>query len=282
MSTPSPSPLAARLSIAGAALLWSTGGAAIKSAELSSLQIASGRAFFAGLAVFLLFPSSRRRFTRPIWLTALAYAATTTLFVVANRHTTAANAIFLQNIAPIWVLLVGARWLGERPTRAELWSVPVSLLGSVLFLADGLAGGRLVGDAAGLCASFAYATLIVRYRKLGPEDGLTATVLGNILVFVFTLPALYGLLDTPPRVQDLAALAYLGLVQQAFAAFLFLRGVSRTSALEASLLILIEPLCAPLFALLVVGETIGPAALVGAALVLGATLARTLLLLPKG
>lgn len=281
MSAAPPSPLAARLSIAGAALLWSTGGAAIKSAELSALQIAGGRAFFAGLAIFLCFPSARRRPDRSIVLTALAYAGVTTLFVVANRHTTAANAIFLQNIAPIWVLLFGARWLGERPTRAELWSVPVSLVGSVLFLADGLAGGRLAGDAAGLLASVAYATLIVRYRKLGPADGLAATVLGNAFVFVFTLPALLGFLEAPPRGVDLAALVYLGLVQQALAAFLFLRGVTRTSALEAALLILLEPLLAPIFAFLAVGETMGPTALIGAALVLGATVVRTSLLVRR-
>lgn len=282
MSAAPLSPLGARLSIAGAALLWSTGGAAIKSAELSALQIAGGRALFAGLAVLLLFPSARRRPNRAIVLTALAYAAVTTLFVVANRHTTAANAIFLQNIAPIWVLLLGARWLGETPTRAELWSVPVSLLGSVLFLADGLSGGRLLGDAAGLLASLAYATLIVRYRRLGTAEGLAATLLGNVFVGLFTLPALLALVDEPPRAADVGALIYLGFVQQALAAFLFLRGVSRTSALEASLLILLEPLLAPLFAFLAVGETMGPTALAGAALVLGAAVVRTLVVLPKG
>ena len=270
------SPLAARWSIVGAALLWSTGGAAIKSTELGALQIAGGRALFAGLAVFILFPSSRQRFTKAVWLTAGAYAAVTTLFVVANRYTTAANAIFLQNIAPIWVLLFGVRWLGERPTRAELWSVPVALLGSALFLAEGFGAGRIRGDLAALLASIAYATLIVRYRSMSPAEGLTATVLGNIIVFGLTLPALYPLVSAHPSGSDLAALLYLGVVQQAVAAFLFVRGVNHTSALEASLLILLEPLLAPVFAFLLVGEGIGPTAMAGAALVLAATVGRTL------
>lgn len=273
--------MAARWSIIGAALLWSTGGAAIKVADLGALQIAGGRAFFAGLAVFILFPSARQRFTRRIGWTALAYAAVTTLFVVANRYTTTANAIFLQNIAPIWVLLFGVRWLGERPTRPELWSIPFALLGSGLFLAEGLSAGRLLGDAAALLASLAYATLIVRYRSLSPGEGLAATLAGNLIVVVLTLPVLLGLLSEPPTASDWSALIYLGVVQQALAAFLFVRGVIQTSALEASLLILVEPLLAPIFAFVAVGETIGATAAVGAALVLGATVVRTLALVRR-
>src|SRR5437899_1988763 len=127
-----------RALIAGAALLWSTGGLAIKLSSLGAPAIAGGRALVAAVALFALIPSARGRWTIPVFGTALAYAATCMLFVFANTLTTAGNTIFIQNVAPVWVLLLSPMLLGERPTRAELISVPISLVGCGLFFAEGL------------------------------------------------------------------------------------------------------------------------------------------------
>src|SRR5512140_3925530 len=96
--------LRARLQILAAAVLWSTGGAAIKLTGLSGWQVAAGRSLFAAAFILIAFPAARARPDRRVLLAAAAYAATVVLFAVANKLTTSANAIFIQDIAPLWVV----------------------------------------------------------------------------------------------------------------------------------------------------------------------------------
>lgn len=268
------SPLLARLSIALAALLWSTGGAAIKSVGLDAPAIAGGRALFAAIALFALIPDARRRPTKGSLLTALAYAATCILFVFANRLTSAATAIFIQNTAPVWVLLLGARLLGERASRAELWSVPISLAGCLLFFLGDFYAGHASGNLAAFAASFTYAYLIIRYRQQSSADGLSSAVLGNVIIVLSMAPL--ALSGPAPTTADVLAIAYLGVIQQAAAVFLFIRGVATVSALEAALLTLLEPMMSPVWAFILVHERPGLLAVLGAALILLATVARTI------
>src|SRR5689334_2784551 len=121
-----------------AALLWSTGGVGIKLSGLGAWGVASGRSFFAALFLFLVIKQARRAPNRAVWPAAIAYAATVITFVLATKATTAANAIFLQDTAPLYVLLLSPWLLGERLTRSELLSVPVFALGMALFFVDQL------------------------------------------------------------------------------------------------------------------------------------------------
>src|SRR3990172_9137079 len=99
-----------QLQLLAAAVLFSTGGAAIKACTLSSWQIASFRSVIAAVALFLLLPDARRRWTWRAVAVGAAYAATLMLFVLGNKLTTAANTIFLQSTAPLYILLLGP-WL---------------------------------------------------------------------------------------------------------------------------------------------------------------------------
>ena len=266
------SPNVSRLLIVGAAVIWATGGAAVKLCDASALHIAGGRAAFAALAL-LLFSKARRRPSRKTLPAACFYAITCTLFVWANTLTTAANTIFLQNVAPVWVLLAAPWFVGERAGRRELWSVPVSLVGSALFFIDDLSPGRLEGNVCALGASISYALLIMSYRKLSSEEGLAATVHGNFIVVAVAIPAFIS--GAPLDGGDLAAFAYLGVIQQAGGALLFIAGIKGVSALEGALLTLFEPLLTPLWAYLAVQERLGPWAGVGATMVLAATVWRS-------
>ncbi|MCZ6655033.1 MAG: EamA/RhaT family transporter, partial [Planctomycetota bacterium] len=81
----------AEILILMAALLFSTGGAAIKACALSSWQVASFRSGIAAVVILLFMPAARRGWSRRTVLVGLAYAATVILFVLANKLTTAAN-----------------------------------------------------------------------------------------------------------------------------------------------------------------------------------------------
>lgn len=272
MSTTDHPAMRSRLSIIAAAVLWSTGGAAIKLSTATAPQLAMGRAIVAAIAIFLAMPIARIRPNKRILLTALAYACTCTLFVFANTLTTAGNTIFIQNTAPIWVLIFGPALLGERATLWEKISVPVSLFGCLLFFLDDMSPGRLTGNLCAFAASITYALLIICYRKVSESEGLAATIAGNLIIAIVLLPI--AARDPTPTSRDVLVFVYLGAIQQAVAAVLFIRGIRGVSALEGALLTLFEPLLSPVWAFLIIGEALGSLALIGAGLILGATVLR--------
>ena len=265
--------LKSRLYLLAAAALWSTAGAGMKLCGLSTLQIAGGRSLIAGLFLLVAVRESRRW---PRWRMALAtagYASTVILFVLANKLTTSANAIFIQDTAPLWVLVFAAWLLHERPRRGELLAIPVYGVGLTLFFLDELSPGGFTGNLVALASGFTFALLIVGMR-LAREDGPAALALGNLVAAAVALPFWgYG---GSPRLVDLGIVAYLGVFQLGLAYVCFGRGIAHVPAVEASLLVLLEPVLNPIWTFLLAGERPGPWALLGGAVVLGATVWRTL------
>jgi drug/metabolite transporter (DMT)-like permease len=265
--------LRSRLLLLAAALLWSTAGAAIKSCGLDAWQIAGGRSAVAALFLFLAVRDTRVRPTLRVLLVAAIYSVTVILFVVATKLTTAANAIFIQDTAPLWVLLVSPWLLKEHPTRGELLAIPIYGVGLGLFFLDELAPGQLAGNLAALVSGVAFALAIVGLRLLR-HDGPAALAWGNVIAAAVTLP----LWPRGPEAAapDLAIVVYLGIFQLGLAYLAFSRGVTGTPAIEASLLILIEPVLNPIWTFLATGEQPGRWAIAGGAVVLAATAWRTM------
>jgi drug/metabolite transporter (DMT)-like permease len=203
---------------------------------------------------------------------AVAYAFTVVLFVAATKLTTAANAIFIQDTAPLWVLLLSPWLLGERPTRGELLSVPVFGLGLGLFFLDQLTPGQVTGNLVALASGVAFGLSILGLRRIG-EGGPAALVLGNLMAAAITLPAWpSGPVPTP---LDLGLVAFLGVFQLGLSYLLFTRGLEGTPAVEAALLILLEPVLNPVWTFLFTGERPGPWAVAGGGIILAATAWRT-------
>ncbi len=264
--------LRSRLLILAAAVLWSTAGAAIKSVGLDAWQIAGGRSLVAGLFLLAAVREARVRPTLRVLVVSVAYAFTVVLFVLGTKLTTAANAIFIQDTAPLWVLLLSPWLLRERPTRGELLAVPVYGAGLALFFLDELTSGQVLGNVVAALSGVAFAFSIIGLRLLR-HDGPAALVWGNVLAAAATLP----LWPSGPGATafDLGLVLYLGIFQLGLAYLAFSRGVTGTPAIEASLLILLEPVLNPIWTFLFAGERPGPWAVAGGAVVLGATAWRT-------
>jgi drug/metabolite transporter (DMT)-like permease len=265
--------LKSRLLILLAALLWSSGGAAIKLSGLDAWQLAGGRSLIAGLLILALSPEARRRPTRLSFGVALSYVFTVVLFVTATKLTTAANAIFIQDTAPLWVLLLSPWLLKEHPTRGELLSVPVFGIGLGLFFLDQLSPGQMAGNLVALASGVAFGLSILGLRRLG-DGGPAALVLGNLMAAAVTAPLWpFG---PAPTLTDLGLVAFLGVFQLGLSYLVFSWGVRGTPAVEASLLVLLEPVLNPVWTFLFAGERPGPWAIVGGAVILAATAWRTL------
>jgi drug/metabolite transporter (DMT)-like permease len=259
--------------ILAAAALWSTAGAAIKLCTLNAWQISLGRSLVAAGVLWLFLPGARARPSRGVWAVAAAYAVTVVLFTVANKLTTSANAIFLQDTAPLYVLLLSPLLLAERPSRGELWSVPLFLLGLLLFFRDRLTPGQVSGNLIALASGVSFALCILGLRRLGGGNA-PALLLGNLLAAAGSFPGALG--GTPLTLPDLGIVLFLGVFQLGLSYALFARGLRHTPATEASLLALLEPVLNPVWTFFLAGERPGPWALAGGGLVLLGTLWRTL------
>jgi drug/metabolite transporter (DMT)-like permease len=294
--------LDARLRLLAAAVLFSTGGAAIKAASLTGWQVSSFRSGIAALAVWLLVPAARRRWSRPVLAVASVYAATMVLFVIANKRTTSANAIFLQSTAPLWVLLAGPALLGERTTRRDLLFMGVVALGmTCFFLGDDAPqatapdpfGGNVIAALSGI--AWAGTVLGLRWlgrggqrasggppaadpaageaRSSGGDAALTTVVAGNVLACVVGLP--FALPVSGAGTTDWLVVLYLGVVQIGLAYLALSTAMPHVPALEASTLLLVEPALNPVWAYLAHGERPGPLSWVGGTLIVLAAVAKT-------
>lgn len=268
----------ARLRLAGAALLFSTGGAAIKAAQFDAWQIAGFRSGVAALTLLICLPAARRGWTWRAAVVGAAYAATLVLFVLANRLTTAANTIFLQSTAPLYLLLLGP-WLLHEPVRRRDLIVMAALGVGLLFFFVGAerpaatapdpARGNLLAALSGVCWALTLAGLRWISRRDPGPGGLTAVVIGNIIAFVGCLPLALPLGSHP--LADWGAILYLGAIQIGLAYVLVTSALKELPAFEASLILLLEPALNPLLAWLVHGETPGAWALAGGIVILFAT-----------
>lgn len=269
-----------RLLLLAAAFLFSTGGAAIKATALTNWQVAGFRSAIAGAAILVLVPSSRRGWTRRHLAVALAYAATMTLFVTANKLTTSANAIFLQDTAPLYMLLLGPWLLKERLRSTDLLLVALVALGMALFFvgtesAVATATDPLRGNVIAAVSGIAWALTIAGLRWLGKgseseNTAMPAIVMGNAIAFLVCLPM--ALPVERAGAADAAVVAYLGIVQVGLAYACLTRAMRHVPAFEASAVLLAEPALNPLWAYLVHGERPGAWSVAGGGLILAATL----------
>ena len=282
---------AARLRLFAAAALFSTGPTAIKACGLTSWQVAGFRSGVAALAVFLLLPAGRRLGDARLWLVAIAYAGTLVCYAVASKLTTAANAIFLQSAAPLYLLLLSPLLLREPVRRRDLAFLVVMLGGMALLLAgeDQASAvatdpvrGNLLAIASGVCWALTLIGLrwLERGRGAGESRGAPAVVAGNTLAFAVTLPLALPLGDS--AAADWALIAYLGVFQIGLAYLLLTRAIGQVPVFEASLLLLLEPVLTPLWAWGVHGERPSRWALLGGAVMLAAMAARSILAPPPG
>lgn len=272
-----------RLQLVAAAALFSTGGAAIKATALGGWQVASFRSGVAALFVLLLVPAARRGWSWRVLVVGTAYAATMILFVVANKLTTAANTIFLQSTAPLYILLLSPWLLKEPIRRQDVVFMAAVGLGLALFFvgaeepvatAPDPARGNLLAVLSGFC--WALTVMGLRWMGSRPEGGgspIATVIAGNGIAFLVGLPL--ALPVVAATATDWLVIGYLGVFQIGVAYIFMVTAIRHVPALEASTLLLVEPALNPIWAWLLHGERPDQWAIAGGILILGATLAKT-------
>lgn len=278
---------AARLQIVAAAVLFSTGGAAIKSTSFDGfsggIAVACLRSGVAAVAIALFLPRSRRNWSWRTLVVGATFAVTLILFVAANKLTTSANTIFLQSTAPLWIAVSAPFLLRERVSRLDVAFMAVLGAGLALFFVDAPAAVKtapqpLLGNLLAVVSGVGWAGTLMGLRWLGRREGAdsaaAATVAGNLIAFLVCLPVAVGP-ATHAAGRDWLLIAYLGIVQIGLAYLFVTKAMPHLRALEVSLLLFVEPALNPVWSWLIHGETVGALSIAGGIVILGATAAKT-------
>jgi drug/metabolite transporter (DMT)-like permease len=259
-----------------AALLWSLGGVLIKSINWHPMAIAGARSAIAIPIMLMCIGWPRFTFSQAQIGGAIGYAATVVLFVFATRMTTAANAIFLQYTAPIYVAIIGRWYLRERALAIDWFVIALALGGIALFFMDRLTTSGFWGNIIALGSGLAFASVALFLRKERAGSPVTSIILGNIIVALAGVPFLF---HAPLSHGDGLRLLLLGAVQLGVPYVLYSAAIKHVTALEATLIPLIEPILNPLWVMIALGERPGSWAVAGAILVLVAVLLRAALMI---
>lgn len=265
-----------------AVVLWSLGGLFFKLTSITGFEANLGRCAFAAVTMLLL---TRFRAVRADGFTIFAslfYVGALSFFAVANKMTTAANAIFLQYTAPIYILLFAPLVLKEKFKLRDLWTVLVCLIGMALFFVDSpeatsKAENPFLGNILALASGVALGgyILLLRHPKARDQHPAASGFYGNVIAIFVMIPFI---IPEPSDWTglDLFAVAALGIVQIGLAYYLFTGGVARgVRSLDASIIGFVEPLLNPIWVVIFIGEKPSLWALLGGAVIIAAVAVHT-------
>ena len=261
-----------------AVLLWSTGGLFIKLTTLDAYQVTFFRSLLAGLTVLLVTRKNGLRINGFGVIASLIYAILLFLFVWATKHTTAANAIFLQYTAPIYILIFAPFLIGERFHWRDLITIIFCIGGMSLFFVGKLEITDYEGNLAALGSGIFLGLyiMLLRHGRAAGMNSVITVIYGNFLLAVVTLPSGVAAFSTMTWL-DAVAVSFLGIFQIGVSYILFIKGVTGgTRPLDASIIGFIEPLLNPVWVFLFVGEQPSNWAILGGAIIIVTVVVHTL------
>ena len=268
------------LLVLGAAILWSTGGLFIKATQLSAIELSFGRSLLAAITIAIFTRREGFGINRISAVTSILYAALLLLFVLATKLTTAANAIFLQYTAPVYVLILEPIFYKEKFRSSDLITVAACVTGMSLFFVGKLrpedVSGNLLALGSGVC--FALFFLLLRHSKARNVNRASSAIYGNLIVVLICAPAFFGAMKRGIGSGDFIRIAYLGIVQIGFAYLLFTLAMARgVRSLDAGIIGYIEPVLNPIWVFLVIGERPSSWAILGGGIIITSVVAHMLL-----
>jgi len=257
-----------------AAILWSSGGLFIKLISLSAMQLSFFRCSIAAITFAIIFRKRILLVNKLSVLNSFVYAIVLISFVIATKTTTAANAIFLQATAPIYVLIFEPLLTKTRYERINIITVGVCIIGMILFFVGDLEPGHLEGNIVALVSGITFAALFLGMKKNESQYQQSSIFWGNIIVALVCFPFITSLEVLTS--SDLWMVTFLGVFQIAFAYAFFASGLKRVYAVEASIIAMVEPVLNPVWVFIGYGETPSVTAIMGGLLIIIAITIRTL------
>lgn len=255
----------AKLGVLLTALIWSSGGLAVKITNCPADALTGWRCFFC-LVLFGLFYRKEKllTFSKAQWAGAIAYFLMAYFYIAATQLTTAANAILLQYTAPVYVALLSIWLLKEKVKKKDWFVIAAVFLGMILFFVDKAGIGNMLGNVLGVLSGISFATFIVCTRMQKNAHPAGSIFLGNVIALVVCLPSM---IVTPLTEDAIFGGMYLGLIYGGLSYIIYSACIRYVSALSAILIATIEPVLNPVWVFFLVGETPSSYAILGGGIV---------------
>lgn len=264
--------------VIAATMLWSIGAPIGKYVQSPALTLIFFRCLSGFFALWVLSLISRKHQFIKFDLLSIGggvfYAMTSACFYLSLKYTTAANTTVIANTSPFFIALFGFIFLKEKPHRSDWLILLIIFLGIIFCFIGGISLNGTIGDFLAILAAVTFSFLAVIIKKLGPEKALQPIVWGNIIAVVFTAPHL--IITKSVVVSDIPLFVILGIFQMVLPFFLYARGQVHLGTMEASLYKLLEPIAAPVWVALLIGEVPSVYTFAGGALVITALFVKTL------
>lgn len=261
------------LVVALASILLSLSGFLIKIISVSPFTLVGVRSAVASIVILLWLGRPRFTWSAPQVVGAVGLLGAQIFFVLATRQTTAANAIFIQYTAPIYVALFGIWFLQERATAVDWLTMAAIGVGMFLFFQDGFATGSYWGNFNAFLSSISFAAFMLCMRKQKDGSAIESVLLGSILAALVGLPFL---LREQPSAVEWSGLIFMGVVQTGIPFVMLALAIRQITAVESILIQTLEPIFNPVWVFMVVGEIPTPLAVAGGVIVVASVVLRAL------
>lgn len=248
------------------AICFATGGILIKINTWSPMTISGVRSLFAIPVLYIFYRRIGHKFcfNKSVFFCALANTGMCTTFVIANKLTTAANAIVLQFTLPIYILLLTWIFFKKKPDKTSVLSALLSFAGICFFFFDSISTTGMIGNIVALVSGFLYA-IVFMTKKIPGSDFASSALLSFALNFVIGIP--FTLQETTISQTNIISVVLLGVIQIGFAYIFLEQGLTVVSPIGAALASMIEPILNPILVAVSYKETIGAMSFVGAVIV---------------
>jgi drug/metabolite transporter (DMT)-like permease len=251
----------------------STSGIALRLIEQADgWQILFYRSFALSLTIFLIlfFQKGLRVFDEfrglgwNDFLLAVFLGTGFVAYVFALLYNTVANALFIFSCAPFVAGFLGWILLGERVPTRTWFAICAAMVGLTIMVGSELAVSRYLATLIALWIPISYAASIIAVRSSKRENMLAALCLAGLVAGSLSAIFVTDFALTP---KDLVISLYLGVFQVGVGFALMVLGTRYVPAAQVGLLALVEPVLAPLWVWLGVGEVPGLATMVGGAII---------------
>jgi drug/metabolite transporter (DMT)-like permease len=249
-----------------AVLFFSTSGLLIKLSSWDALALNGARSLIAAVVIWIYLRRPNFTWSRPQVGGAILYALMVITFVQATKWTTAANAVFLQFTAPLWVALFGIWLLGERPKRGDWLAMIAVALGMLLFFGDDLTRSGYWGNLLAIFSGMCMALMLIALRLQKDGSPTETILLGNLIAAAIGLPFIV-LGDQPVNLREISIILFLGIFQLGLPFIVVTLAIKQLRAIETILIQTLEPILNPIWVYLFIGERPAPSALLGAVIV---------------
>lgn len=256
-----------------AAAMWSTAGILFKQISWNPVAISGLRSLIASIVMLGYIKKPKFKFRKHYIIGILSCATSMIAFVIANKLTTAANAILLQFTSPIFVAILSAIVLKEKLRWYDMASIAAVFVGMTLFFIENISPGNFLGNIIAIGSGLALAITTISLKMESDGSSTEITFFGNMLTFLIALPFIF---QSAPDRNSLVFIVIMGIFQLGIPYIFYTQSFKYISALEAILITAVEPLLSPVWVFLFSGESPGIYAMIGGAIVILAVLLRSI------